>query len=155
MLCSRHDSDTAAAAGVYFYLYSKLRTWALEALQARGKAMTGDIGVGPSLLVAFLAGCGNVLATNPIWVVSTRMQVTSGYDACSPACADLFGACRGWLQGGLCPRHAGGYFTKWTEDPGLGSCRISVLQYRVRYDRASHQDAGPWCWSSSCCQGYI
>ena len=92
----------AAAAGVYFYLYSKLRTWALEALQARGKAMTGDIGVGPSLLVAFLAGCGNVLATNPIWVVSTRMQVTSGYEACSPACADLFGACAGWLQGGSC-----------------------------------------------------
>jgi hypothetical protein len=34
-----------------------------------------DIGVGPSLLVAFLAGCGNVLLTNPIWVVATRMQV--------------------------------------------------------------------------------
>ena len=62
-------------AGVYFYLYSKLRSWALQALQAQGKAVTGDIGVGPSLLVAFLAGCGNVLLTNPIWVVSTRMQV--------------------------------------------------------------------------------
>lgn len=35
-----------------------------------------DIGVGPSLLVAFLAGCGNVLLTNPIWCVATRMQVT-------------------------------------------------------------------------------
>ena len=34
----------------------------------------GDIGVGPSLLVAFLAGCGNVLITNPIWVIATRMQ---------------------------------------------------------------------------------
>lgn len=35
-----------------------------------------DIGVGPSLTVAFLAGCANVLITNPIWVVATRMQVT-------------------------------------------------------------------------------
>lgn len=33
-----------------------------------------DIGIGPSLLVAFLAGCGNVLLTNPIWTVATRMQ---------------------------------------------------------------------------------
>ena len=67
---------------MYFYLYSKLRTAALEALQARGKAMTGDIGVGASLLVAFLAGCGNVLATNPIWVVSTRMQVMPDSRGC-------------------------------------------------------------------------
>ena len=62
---------------MYFWLYSRLRTLALEALQARGRALTGDIGIGPSLLVAFLAGCGNVLLTNPIWVVSTRMQVHS------------------------------------------------------------------------------
>jgi len=30
--------------------------------------------VGLSLLVAFCAGCGNVVLTNPIWVVATRMQ---------------------------------------------------------------------------------
>ena len=72
---SRAEWSWLCPAGVYFYLYSKLRTWALEALQKQGKALTGDIGVGPSLLVAFLAGCGNVLITNPIWVVSTRMQV--------------------------------------------------------------------------------
>ena len=30
--------------------------------------------MGLSLVVAFLAGCGNVLLTNPIWVVATRMQ---------------------------------------------------------------------------------
>ena len=34
----------------------------------------GDIGVGFSLLTAFFAGCGNVVLTNPIWVVATRMQ---------------------------------------------------------------------------------
>ena len=74
---------------MYFFLYSKLRTWALEALNKKGKALTGDIGVGPSLLVAFLAGCGNVLITNPIWVVSTRMQARSpglqGCPCCQPA----------------------------------------------------------------------
>jgi len=36
--------------------------------------LAGDIGVGLSLLVAFCAGCGNVVLTNPIWVVATRMQ---------------------------------------------------------------------------------
>ena len=36
--------------------------------------IAGEIGVGTSLLVAFFAGCGNVLITNPIWVVATRMQ---------------------------------------------------------------------------------
>ena len=30
--------------------------------------------MGLSLLVAFCAGCGNVVLTNPIWVVATRMQ---------------------------------------------------------------------------------
>ena len=30
--------------------------------------------MGLSLIVAFVAGCGNVLLTNPIWVVATRMQ---------------------------------------------------------------------------------
>jgi len=31
--------------------------------------------VGSSLLLACAAGCGNVLATNPIWVCSTQLQV--------------------------------------------------------------------------------
>lgn len=39
--------------------------------------------MGPSLTVAFLAGCANVLITNPIWVVATRMQVTiRTYNSC-------------------------------------------------------------------------
>lgn len=40
----------------------------------RSAGSAGDIGVGLSLLVAFCAGCGNVVLTNPIWVVATRMQ---------------------------------------------------------------------------------
>lgn len=30
--------------------------------------------MGESLLVAALAGMGNVLLTNPIWLIATRMQ---------------------------------------------------------------------------------
>lgn len=48
-----------------------------EITEAYLSLVVQDIGVGPSLLVAFLAGCGNVLLTNPIWVVATRMQVQS------------------------------------------------------------------------------
>ena len=94
---------TAVSQGVYFYLYSLLRQSFVARHQRltssrsqvppeQGVAMplscTGgckpimnpvslcsqDIGVGPSLLVAFLAGCGNVLITNPIWTIATRMQ---------------------------------------------------------------------------------
>lgn len=53
--------------GVYFYLYSAIKTVALR--------LSPDLTVAKSLLVAALAGCGNVLLTNPIWVVVTRMQV--------------------------------------------------------------------------------
>ena len=38
------------------------------------QANSQDIGLGSSLAVAFLAGCVNVVLTNPIWVVATRMQ---------------------------------------------------------------------------------
>ena len=44
-----------------------------DLLLLRGAA----IGVGESLLVAALAGMGNVLLTNPIWMVATRMQALS------------------------------------------------------------------------------
>ena len=87
---------TTVSQGVYFYLYSKLRSWALQALQGQGKALTGDIGVGPSLLVAFLAGCGNVLLTNPIWVVSTRMQVLPCCTPCRGPLARFSWSCAAW-----------------------------------------------------------
>lgn len=87
---------TAVSQGVYFYLYSLLRDAAVAraaaaaaaAARARGvkPPRAGGAGgggappplsVGASLLVAFLAGCGNVLLTNPIWVVATRMQAAA------------------------------------------------------------------------------
>mmetsp|Transcript_6466 Transcript_6466/g.18649 ORF Transcript_6466/g.18649 Transcript_6466/m.18649 type:complete len:335 (+) Transcript_6466:204-1208(+) len=71
---------TAVSQGVYFYLYSLLRDLAV----ARKHAAAGtsslqssreqELPIGASLLVAALAGAGNVLLTNPIWVVATRMQ---------------------------------------------------------------------------------
>ena len=82
---------TAVSQGVYFYLYSLLRdaavarAMAAAAASARARGVrppraltTGGapppLSVGASLAVAFLAGCGNVLLTNPIWVVAIRMQ---------------------------------------------------------------------------------
>ncbi|XP_022765040.1 peroxisomal nicotinamide adenine dinucleotide carrier-like [Durio zibethinus] len=67
---------TSASQGVYYYFYqifrNKVETTALE----RHKKGIGDGSVGmlSSLIVAALAGCVNVLLTNPIWVVVTRMQ---------------------------------------------------------------------------------
>lgn len=37
-------------------------------------AAAHDIGIPASLLVASIAGCGNVILTNPFWVLVTRMQ---------------------------------------------------------------------------------
>lgn len=66
---------TAVSQGVYFYMYSRFRQVAVTRLQTQKQTKSEDIGVGASLLVAFLAGCGNVLLTTPIWTVTTRMQV--------------------------------------------------------------------------------
>ncbi|GAB4820597.1 hypothetical protein N2152v2_007643 [Parachlorella kessleri] len=80
---------TTISQGIYFYLYSLLRALAVERRQAAearaAGAVTvalaaaahgqGDITVAESLLVAALAGAGNVLLTNPVWMIATRMQV--------------------------------------------------------------------------------
>ena len=69
---------TTVSQGVYFYLYSRLRRAASEALKKKKKprkdGAEGDVGVVGSLVVAALAGMGNVLLTNPIWMIATRMQ---------------------------------------------------------------------------------
>lgn len=68
---------TAVSQGIYFYFYSGLRQAAVALQNTSRPAQAGrkaDIGVGASLLIASLAGCGNVLLTNPIWVVATRTQ---------------------------------------------------------------------------------
>lgn len=67
---------TAASQGVYYYFYQIFRNRAeVAALEhkKRGKG-DGSVGMLSSLFVAALSGCVNVLLTNPIWVVVTRMQ---------------------------------------------------------------------------------
>lgn len=67
---------TACSQGVYYYFYQIFRSEA-EAQARRSKKPNGEdgsVGVLASLFVAALAGCANVLITNPIWVIVTRMQ---------------------------------------------------------------------------------
>ncbi|XP_010262782.1 PREDICTED: peroxisomal nicotinamide adenine dinucleotide carrier-like isoform X2 [Nelumbo nucifera] len=73
---------TAASQGVYYYFYQIFRSRAEVTALDRWRKGVGDGSVGmlSSLVVAALAGCVNVLLTNPIWVVVTRMQVQEVYD---------------------------------------------------------------------------
>ncbi|GLT92998.1 hypothetical protein SLE2022_108060 [Rubroshorea leprosula] len=67
---------TAASQGVYYYFYQIFRNKAEATALERKRRGIGDgsVGMFSSLVVAALAGCVNVLLTNPIWVVVTRMQ---------------------------------------------------------------------------------
>ncbi|KAI7843799.1 hypothetical protein COHA_002697 [Chlorella ohadii] len=69
---------TTVSQGIYFYLYSALRRLAvLRRAGAGADVRAANVTVAESLLVASLAGMGNVLLTNPIWMVATRMQALS------------------------------------------------------------------------------
>lgn len=67
---------TAASQGVYYYFYQIFRNKAEASALERMKNGIGDgsVGMFSSLVVAALSGCVNVLLTNPIWVIVTRMQ---------------------------------------------------------------------------------
>ncbi|XP_004490955.1 peroxisomal nicotinamide adenine dinucleotide carrier [Cicer arietinum] len=67
---------TATSQGVYYYFYQIFRNRAEEAALEKKMLGHGDGSVGmiSSLIVAALSGCVNVLLTNPIWLVVTRMQ---------------------------------------------------------------------------------
>ncbi|KAK9283304.1 hypothetical protein L1049_011542 [Liquidambar formosana] len=67
---------TACSQGVYYYFYQIFRNKAEAAALDRRKRGIGDgtVGMFSSLVVAAFSGCVNVLLTNPIWVVVTRMQ---------------------------------------------------------------------------------
>jgi adenine nucleotide transporter 17 len=69
---------TAISQGVYYYFYQLLRNEAEARAQKSKKRGNADASVGmlTSLVIAALAGCANVLLTNPIWVIVTRMQFT-------------------------------------------------------------------------------
>ncbi|KAE9615012.1 hypothetical protein Lal_00048235 [Lupinus albus] len=67
---------TATSQGVYYYFYQIFRHKAeVAALQQKRLGFgDGSVGMLSSLIVAALSGCVNVLLTNPIWLVVTRMQ---------------------------------------------------------------------------------
>ncbi|XP_078427413.1 mitochondrial substrate carrier family protein [Wolffia australiana] len=69
---------TAASQGVYYYFYQVFRSRAEKTALSNFKRGVGDgsIGMFQALVSAALSGCMNVLLTNPIWVVVTRMQTT-------------------------------------------------------------------------------
>ncbi|OMO66659.1 hypothetical protein CCACVL1_21032, partial [Corchorus capsularis] len=67
---------TAASMGIYYYFYQLFKNKA-EAIAAARKLKgrgDGSVGMFSWLVVAALAGSLNVLLTNPIWVLVTRMQ---------------------------------------------------------------------------------
>ncbi|GJN30982.1 hypothetical protein PR202_gb19333 [Eleusine coracana subsp. coracana] len=67
---------TATSQGVYYFFYQIFRNRAEAKALERARRGLGDgsIGMLQSLTVAAMSGCVNVLLTNPIWVVVTRMQ---------------------------------------------------------------------------------
>ncbi|CAA7406925.1 unnamed protein product [Spirodela intermedia] len=67
---------TAASQGIYYYFYQVFKNRA-EAIAAARKIKgrgDGTVGMLSWLIVAAIAGSLNVLLTNPIWVLVTRMQ---------------------------------------------------------------------------------
>ncbi|KAH9620205.1 hypothetical protein KSS87_016608 [Heliosperma pusillum] len=67
---------TVASQGVYYYFYQVFKNKA-ESISAARKAKglgDGNVGMMSWLAVAAAAGSLNVLMTNPIWVLVTRMQ---------------------------------------------------------------------------------
>ncbi|OEL23743.1 Peroxisomal nicotinamide adenine dinucleotide carrier [Dichanthelium oligosanthes] len=68
---------TAASQGIYYYFYQILKNKVEDVAVARGKKGLGDgtVGMLSWLGIAAVAGSINVLLTNPIWVLVTRMQV--------------------------------------------------------------------------------
>eukprot|EP00245_Coleochaete_scutata_P006007 TRINITY_DN20111_c0_g1_i1.p1 TRINITY_DN20111_c0_g1~~TRINITY_DN20111_c0_g1_i1.p1 ORF type:complete len:371 (+),score=75.94 TRINITY_DN20111_c0_g1_i1:110-1222(+) len=69
---------TACSQGVYYYFYQSLRNIAEKRQLRSGSGVgVGSIGTLDALVIAAIAGILNVLLTNPIWVIVTRMQTQS------------------------------------------------------------------------------
>jgi solute carrier family 25 (peroxisomal adenine nucleotide transporter), member 17 len=66
--------ETAVSSGVYFYLYSLLRQLAVARRRASSGTKSSNISIAESLMIAAVAGAGNMLITCPAQVVATQMQ---------------------------------------------------------------------------------
>jgi adenine nucleotide transporter 17 len=66
----------AASNFVYFYQYNGLRAMVQKMAVRQGRSR--ELSAGTNLLIATVAGVINVLATTPLWVVSTRLSVQRG-----------------------------------------------------------------------------
>jgi len=64
--------------GVYYLASAVVRGWVMGREAARPGMGLGAVGPVRALGIAAAAGCVNVVVTNPIWVVVTRMQVDAG-----------------------------------------------------------------------------
>jgi len=60
----------AYAQGVYYYWYALFRSFA----EGRGTAKKREVGTLLSLIIGALAGAITAFFTNPLWVITTRMQ---------------------------------------------------------------------------------
>ncbi|KAK1317054.1 Peroxisomal nicotinamide adenine dinucleotide carrier [Acorus calamus] len=67
---------TAASQGIYYYFYQvfKNKAEAIAVTRKRKGLGDGTVGMFSWIVVAAIAGSLNVLFTNPIWVLVTRMQ---------------------------------------------------------------------------------
>lgn len=75
---------TTVSQGVYFYFYSVLKSIAIKRRQIKHRSSSlnesqVELNVVESLWIASLAGMANVVLTNPIWIVATRMQTYRDY----------------------------------------------------------------------------
>ncbi|KAI5679577.1 hypothetical protein M9H77_00804 [Catharanthus roseus] len=93
---------TAVSQGVYYYFYQVFKNKAEDIAatnKKRGRG-SGSVGVFSWLVVAALAGSLNVLLTNPIWVLVTRMQTHTQVER-KILEAKLKKACENRLSGSL------------------------------------------------------
>ncbi|XP_071934530.1 peroxisomal nicotinamide adenine dinucleotide carrier-like isoform X2 [Coffea arabica] len=177
---------TAASQGVYYYFYQIFRSKAEAAALQRRRNGVGDgsVGMFSSLVVAALSGCVNVLLTNPIWVVVTRMQThTKKSGNCQPDSTSSgdtilaalepppFGTCHAiqevYDEGGVSGFWRGVFPTLiMVSNPSIQFMLYETLLKKLKKRRASSKKGffawscgKTWCYgcniSSSCCEGTL
>jgi solute carrier family 25 (peroxisomal adenine nucleotide transporter), member 17 len=131
---------TTVSQGVYFYLYSVLRQTAVRRRNAGSvnAPAAAEVSVVESLLVAALAGMGNVLLTNPIWVVATRMQAHQRHKKQAQPDNNR--------SSDVSKPHEAGDFSRTDEEMGQNKHHAASSQEKMSPDSSSAQPApSPLC----------